>query len=217
MDQIKQIEAYVRDISSKLDEMHDYRHFKTVADNAALIARVENCDKKAAYVAGMLHDVGRIRYNGKWINETKSWNHGVLSARMAEEFLNKIKFDKTEEVCTAIRFHVRPKTQRTKLARILWDADKLSYYSTENGEKLIKFLVERGMSERKSRERLRYDWSFYYWLFYTKTAKTIALDFLSSIGEKVKPIKGTEWKAPSVLRNNETPFSEVEYITVTDL
>ena len=81
---------------------------------------------------------------------------------MAEKFLDGIKFGRTAEVCEAIRFHVKSKTQRTALARILWDADKLSFYSEQNGQKLVKVLVGKGMSEEACKERLKHDWNFYY-------------------------------------------------------
>ncbi len=208
MDRITQIEDYVRELSADLDEMHDYSHFKTVADNAAMIAQAEGYDEQAAYIAGMLHDVGRIKYKGKWVRETDGRNHGILSAEMAKELLTSLEYEKIDEVCEAIAFHVRPRTQKSELARILWDADKLCFYSVETGDKLVRFLVNRGMSPEKAIARSKHDWSFYYQLFYTDTARKRAMAFLDSIGEPLVPVDSLEWEAPSVLAAEETPFPE---------
>ena len=211
MDIIMQIEEYAKKISLVLDELHDFRHFKYVADNARLIAKAENYDEKTAYIAGLMHDLGRVKYKGKWVKETKSFHHGMLSANMAIQFLNKIQFDKrkTKEICEAISSHVKPKTQKTKLAKIIWDADKLSFFRKKNSEDYTRLLVKKGMSIKKAKGELRYSWSFYYRLFYTKTAKKIAHDYLRSIGEKVFRVTGSDWKPPNVISKNEKKFSDI--------
>jgi|ETNmetMinimDraft_2_1059921.scaffolds.fasta_scaffold39457_1 HD superfamily phosphodiesterase len=208
---INQIEEYAKKISSDLDELHSFGHFKFVADNARLIAKAENCDEKTAYIVGLMHDLGRVKYKGKWVKETKSSHHGMLSADMARQFLNKIQFNKRKikEICDAISTHVKPKTQKTKLAKIIWDADKLSFFRKKNSEDYIKLLVKKGMSVKKAKGEIRYSWSFYYNLFYTKTAKKIAHDYLKSIREKVFRVKGSDWKPPSVIRKNERKFSDI--------
>ena len=82
----------------------------------------------------------------------------------------------------------------------------MSFFRKKNSEDYIKLLVKKGMSVKKAKGEIRYSWSFYYNLFYTKTAKKIAHDYLKSIREKVFRVKGSDWKPPSVIRKNERKF-----------
>lgn len=84
-----EIIKYAKEIACWLDELHGINHFEAVAENARLIARSENYDKDIAYFAGWLHDIGRVQYNGEWVQETESLDHGILGAEMAERFLKK--------------------------------------------------------------------------------------------------------------------------------
>ena len=197
--QIIKVKTYVKRIASDLDELHNINHFETVAENAKVIARTENYDEDTAYVAGWLHDIGRVKYKGKWVEETEFFNHGILGAQIAEEFLNQINFDKEEikVICEAIRFHVKPKTQKTKLAKILWDAYKLWAFNQNSSELWLKYFLKRGMTEKQARERIKFDRSYYYPLFYTKISVKMADDFLESAGEEIYHNAEIRWEPPN--------------------
>ena len=110
------------------------------------------------------------------MKETPQINHGVKSANIAKSFLLSIgiKEKYIKEICTAISSHCFPNIQKTKLAKILWDADKLSVFSKEIGNEYLKYWSEKLRDIRKARERLAEERRFYITYFHTKTAVTIA-------------------------------------------
>lgn len=203
--EITEIIKYAKEIASDLDELHNILHFETVAENAKLIAQAENYDENVAYVAGWLHDIGRSNYNGEWIEETESFNHGILGAQMAEVFLKKINFDnrKIEEICESIYFHVKPKTQKSKLSKIIWDADKLWLFNKKSSELWLKECIGKGMAVKEAEEWIKFYRCFYYPLFYTKIAKKMANDFLESTGEQIDYNVELKWKIPLVFRQRK--------------
>lgn len=201
----KLVIKYVKKIAMQLDSIHSFEHFIFVANNAKIIAKEENIGAELAYIAGLLHDIGRIKYKGKWVKESIEKNHGTISAEMARKYLKTIFYDckSIDQICLAIKYHVKPKTQKNKLGKILWDADKLWIFRKETSNLRKRYLIKNGLTQKEAETRIIYDKSFFYPLFYTKKAKELSNNLLKKTGEKLYVINSTEWNLPFFLEKYE--------------
>lgn len=138
-EQINKIEKFVKE---KLDELN-YTHTIQVRDIALEIQKKEGGDKKIIEAAALLHDIGKAEeFKGE------NYNHHEISAKVAEEFLNKINIDKesikkiigcikthmgpsdtlisqfSDKVDNIKKYYPRPKTDEEK---IVYDADMINF------------------------------------------------------------------------------------------
>lgn len=101
------------------DPAHDFDHVLRVALMAKRIAHSEGADVEIAYVAALLHDVGR--------SDEEYHDHAEAAAARAREILKSHPARKVEAVAQAIlqhRFRMGPVPQSLE-ARCVFDADKL--------------------------------------------------------------------------------------------
>jgi len=116
------IELYAKEQMAKLG-LHGWPHVKRVQRLCIRLSKdVEGVDSEVVEVAALLHDVGKYVEKGN-----NAVDHGAISAGMAEEFLNSMKFDdeKVAAVCHAIRVHTHGEEPRSVEAKILHDPDFL--------------------------------------------------------------------------------------------
>jgi len=116
------IELYAKEQMAKLG-LHGWPHVKRVQRLCVQLSKnMKEVDSEVVEVAALLHDVGKYVEKGN-----NAVDHGAISAGMAEEFLNSVKFDeeKVAAVCHAIRVHTYGEEPRSVEAKILHDADFL--------------------------------------------------------------------------------------------
>ena len=121
MDKIKIIEEYVKSITL-LQAGHDFEHTNRVRNWALKIARKENYPQTdVVAAAALLHDIGLSQKGDRR-------DHGLRSAEMAKEFLNKnnlFKDDEIADIFEAISTHNKKFVGKNQLSAILKDADIL--------------------------------------------------------------------------------------------
>ena len=124
-------------------------HSVKVANEAKRIARRYGVSEEKAFIAGLLHDIGRIVPQDKSVNicnelgiqvleEEKlvpSMLHGKLSRVIASEV-----FKADADICNAIECHSTLKANASKLDLILFIADKVSWDRVYNGEFIEEML-----------------------------------------------------------------------------
>ena len=103
---------------------HDLSHLLDVARIAWIMVLENNLDikKDIVYGAALLHDLGRYRQYEEAIP------HALASAGLAEQILPAAGYTNQETtwIVNAIREHGVEPQEQGQLARILYDADKLS-------------------------------------------------------------------------------------------
>jgi uncharacterized protein len=122
----------------------------------------------------LLHDIERSKTWKK--NETKTDNHGIDGAKKARRFLLSLNMKRSDvdEICKAISTHCFPYAQKTIIAKILWDADKLSLFSQEMEKEHVKYWESRGLCEEEAKKQIEKERNFYMNTFNTRAAKDIA-------------------------------------------
>lgn len=132
LNKIEQVSQFVRDYLMETGEEHldetwgpKYRweHTLRVARWAQQLAVEEKADIEKCVVSALLHDVSHF------VSEDYR-KHGVKSAEIARDFLQKEGFPKafTEDVAYAVKSHVGEHHPQTVEAKILQDADTLDRF-----------------------------------------------------------------------------------------
>lgn len=122
---------FMKDISSHIDKER-LEHSIEVAKLARLIAEKNNLDKSTAYIAGLLHDVGKSQNKGflKDIMVIHYKDYLDLPSfsyhQFVGEYLAKTIFEIVdEEVLKAIKFHATGNENMGPLGKIIYSADKI--------------------------------------------------------------------------------------------
>lgn len=132
IDYIVKNRLYFMKIVSKFIGEKRISHSFEVAKLARKIAVSNNLDAEKAFVAGLLHDIGKEvapnrqtaimnKYYPEYVHLYRWIHHQFLG-----EYIAKTTFNITdEELLTAIKFHATGTTNMSPLAMILYSADKI--------------------------------------------------------------------------------------------
>jgi putative nucleotidyltransferase with HDIG domain len=117
-----------------------WKHSQAVADAAWEVAGLCGVDREMAYLAGLLHDIGRVGYSTypaefrgdeqSWIEEgfplvyAESMAYGKDHAEFGAELLRD--WDLPAEIADAVRYHHRPECSDSRLASVLCLAESLT-------------------------------------------------------------------------------------------
>ena len=117
-----------------------WKHSQAVADAAWEVAGLCGVDREQAYLAGLLHDIGRVgfstfpaEYRGQeqaWIEEgfppvyAESMAYGKDHAEFGAQLLRD--WDLPTEIANAVQFHHRPECSGSRLASVLCLAESLT-------------------------------------------------------------------------------------------
>ncbi len=180
---------YVKELTKNLDLMHGYQHSLFVANTARKIAKTRGLNGNLAFIAGMLHDIGRSTYSGKWVKETLEVNHGTIGAKMAEEFLLGLGMGAWDVhmISEAISSHVKIESPKSPLGEVIWDADKLWSFCGKIEDSWSSEWSGYGLSDSEIRKKKREYRSFCYNSFFSAKAKNIADSYLKLINDYVDP------------------------------
>ena len=121
-------------LSELSEESGDYRYTHTlrVAQIGRELARAEGLDEEMLVLACLLHDIGYVACK----NDADFEDHGLLSSRIAREFLLNQGYDpeKTESICYGIRVHTQEERDRVRKATVLEesvsDADNIDRFDS---------------------------------------------------------------------------------------
>ena len=125
---------YKKDIRARLDDRR-YEHSLRVADSALTLAMRYGADPKAAYAAGLLHDVMKnqppedaLRFfaaRGITLSPVERAAPKLWHAMAGAEYVRET-YDPGEEIVSAIRWHTTGRTGMTLPEKILFVADFIS-------------------------------------------------------------------------------------------
>ena len=130
--------------NSDKDDIHGFKHVERVLKVSLEIGAVLNANLSVIKIAALLHDVGRYLKN-----KEKVKNHAEISAKIAEGFINRNKFNITknniENILHSIRTHSfsNDKIPQTLEAKVLSDADKLDALGAIGLYRTIGFTISR--------------------------------------------------------------------------
>ena len=117
------IVQYVKSLCTNNSSGHDWYHIERVCKLAKYIGEKEGADLDIVIASALLHDIGFSREMDSGVD------HADESARMAEDFLEKIGFEisKVDKVVYAIKFHRYGKKVKPNIleVKVLQDADRL--------------------------------------------------------------------------------------------
>lgn len=123
-DVIKESEKFAKLFFDKLENSYCkwyYLHSKFVGE--ACLKINPNLDKEIVFIAGWLHDIGKVE---------KNEGHAERSAVIAEGFLKgKISKEKLKIILDCIKNHSRKSKPLTREGKIFQKADKLSIFYKE--------------------------------------------------------------------------------------
>jgi predicted HD superfamily hydrolase involved in NAD metabolism len=139
----KEIENDVHSILLKNNCEEVAQHTQKVADRARQLASKFGLSEEAAYIAGLLHDIGNIVPIEERVDFCNAFSIEVLEVEKIAPSLLHSKISKIiargvfgveEEICNAIECHSTLKAYASKLDLTLFVADKLSWDSKHNKE-----------------------------------------------------------------------------------
>lgn len=139
---------YMSEISKRITEER-MNHSIEVAKLARLIAEKNNLDKSTAYIAGLLHDVGKSP-NKAYLEEemTKHYKDyldipAFSYHQFVGEYVAKHVFNiEDEEVLKAIKFHATGCGNMSTLGKIVYSSDKIEPTRGFDSSDLIKACLE---------------------------------------------------------------------------
>ena len=124
MNVLNSVKKHVQNEMKKNDPAHDFNHTMRVYNNAKIICKYENANKKLVLCAALLHDIVSYPKNDK-----RSKTSSLKSSKEAKKILKKLSFPEKEIdiICDAIESHSFSKNKKpnTIEGKILQDADRL--------------------------------------------------------------------------------------------
>ncbi len=118
-----------------------YKHSLRVATMCQILARKWHVPEEEAYIAGLLHDIGKSYHSSEMLDYCSRYNlklyeyevmcnpnslHGIISAFLTEKHFNRMSDrDKLEKILRAIRRHVCGSGEMSDLDKIVYIADKI--------------------------------------------------------------------------------------------
>jgi predicted HD superfamily hydrolase involved in NAD metabolism len=126
-------------IENQCNEVEE--HTRKVADLAKKLAAKFGLSTEAAYIAGLLHDIGNIVPNTERVHfcdelgieviEAEKNNPGLLHSKISRYNAQEV-FGIEEDICNAIECHSTLRANAERLDLVLFAADKLSWDSIHN-------------------------------------------------------------------------------------
>lgn len=171
---IKTVISFAEECLRNTDSIHGIKHARMTAEFAGMLADKERAEKELCIIAGWLHDIGRTK---EWIKETPESNHGTRAVDI-RDFLISVGMiiEQIDQVCDAIASHCFPGMQKTLVAKILWDADKLRVFSKKEEERLVEHWTRKLGCREEAIKFIKKERQHYSNNFCTKTARKLALN-----------------------------------------
>lgn len=145
---MKSKEEIIASLRSRLVDDR-FIHSLNVADMAEELAEIHNCDKKKAYLAGLVHDCTKntpyekqfeiMNLGGMKLTPLEIENKKLWHAMSGSVFI-KSEYDiNDEEIISAVRYHTTGKADMSLLEKIVYVAD---FTSAERDYKSVEKIRE---------------------------------------------------------------------------
>lgn len=133
LDYIVQNELYYIPKIKSYISGHRYEHTISVANTAYEIAKRNSINVSKAYIASLLHDIGKnvdINLQDEFVKKNYPSYYGLLPLALYHQFVsvdiakNDFKID-DNEIIEAIKYHATGKANMTKLMKCVYASDKI--------------------------------------------------------------------------------------------
>jgi len=178
---IAKVIKYAKEELKDKDRIHGFKHARTTAKFAEIIAKEEFANIKLCIISAWLHDIA-CKGKRSCIKETIEDNHGIDSAIKSKMFLLSLGLTQSEinEICIAISGHCFPNIQKSITSKILWDSDKLNLFSKEVEKVYLSNWTIKLGNLNQAKKQIKKEKEYYLKYFNTRTAKDIARKALPS-------------------------------------
>lgn len=139
-----------KDIKQELSEKR-YNHSVGVMKKAEELAKIHGVDINKAKLVGLAHDIGKelseedkVKYaeqNNLGIDEIEKINIGLLHAKIGADICKK-RYNFTEDMQNAIKYHTTGNENMDLLAKIIYIADKIEDGRNYKDEQKMQGVVE---------------------------------------------------------------------------
>lgn len=143
---------YLEDYVSKRLSKKRYQHSSNVADYAKSLAPKYNIDENKAYIAGMLHDIGKElplkeQYElASYQVEDFEKNDNVVHAYAAATIACDIGYC-DQDIINAIKWHTSGYFEMSPLAKLIYCTDMLSYERDYPEVKQLRKILDKDLNE----------------------------------------------------------------------
>jgi len=168
-EQLTNIEKFAKQKISRNDPLHKIDHIQRTVNIAEFLAKKEKADIQKSMIIAWLHDIEKNK-------QSKKISHGIEGAKTAKKFLTKMGLGEKdiEEICYAISTHNTGENQKTKEARIIWDADKLQAIGFEGILRIYSWFLHKKLEPKEAYDKTIQEQKIYVKRFRTKTGKKMA-------------------------------------------
>lgn len=150
---MKTIEELQIELKNILSEKR-YTHSIGVMKKAKELAKIYDVDNQQAEIAGLLHDIAKemsieeslkyIEENNIQIDEIEKQTPSLLHAKIGADIVKK-KYNLSEEIQNAIKYHTTGNINMDKLAKIIYVADKTEENRNFEGVEELRKVAEQGL------------------------------------------------------------------------
>lgn len=147
------LEEITKDVKNTLSEKR-YIHCIGVMEQAAYLAKKYGYDIDIARVVGIAHDIAKeipeeeklkyVEQNNIEIDKIESVNIGLLHAKIGADICKK-KYNFTEEMQNAIKYHTTGNENMNILAKIIFVADKTEKNRKYEDLKTVRDLADEDL------------------------------------------------------------------------
>ena len=149
------LEEITKDVKNTLSEKR-YIHCIGVMEQAAYLAKKYGYDIDIARVVGIAHDIAKeipeeeklkyVEQNNIEIDKIESVNIGLLHAKIGADICKK-KYNFTEEMQNAIKYHTTGNENMNILAKIIFVADKTEKNRKYEDLKTVRDLADEDLDK----------------------------------------------------------------------
>ena len=149
------LEEITKDVKNTLSEKR-YIHCIGVMEQAAYLAKKYGYDIDIARVVGIAHDISKeipeeeklkyVEQNNIEIDKIESVNIGLLHAKIGADICKK-KYNFTEEMQNAIKYHTTGDENMNILAKIIFVADKTEKNRKYEDLKTVRDLADEDLDK----------------------------------------------------------------------
>lgn len=149
------LEEITKDVKNTLSEKR-YIHCIGVMEQAAYLAKKYGYDIDIARVVGIAHDIAKeipeeeklkyVEQNNIEIDKIESVNIGLLHAKIGADICKK-KYNFTEEMQNAIKYHTTGDENMNILAKIIFVADKTEKNRKYEDLKTVRDLADEDLDK----------------------------------------------------------------------
>lgn len=127
-----------------------FEHSLNVAESAAGLSKILDCDSKKAYTAGLLHDIMKnsaeeeqlsvLTQNGIVLSKVETANKKLWHAVSGAAYVKGVMGISDSDIVNAVRYHTTGRAGMSSLEKAVYLADFISAERTYNGVEKMRRL-----------------------------------------------------------------------------